>query len=191
MPRKRSFVDREVALDDGTTQMQSVEVRVNDRVTGISPELFADYKNGKFNIKGKVMYAQNTAHLVMISGFGATDFDPQTGSYKYAPIRSASSWLNATYGQKWRAGLFLGYTKNLGAAENFISTNDFWMRGAKNADYIYRISPSVTYNYKSLQLALELDHTAVGYGDLSLNGSSHALRNIANTRACLLVKYSF
>jgi hypothetical protein len=32
---------------------------------------------------------------------------------------------------------------------------------------------------------------AVGYGDLSLNGSSQAIRNIANTRACLLVKYSF
>ena len=191
MPRKTSFVDRAVTLDDGTTQMQSVEVSVNDRVTGISPEIFADYKNGKFNIKGKVIYAQNTAHLIMASGFGATDFDPQTGSYKYAPIRSASSWLNATYGQKWRAGLFLGYTKNLGAAEDFISTNDFWMRGAKNTDYIYRISPSVTYNYKSLQLGLELDHTAVGYGDIALNGSCQALRNIANTRACLMVKYSF
>ena len=87
--------------------------------------------------------------------------------------------------------MFLGYTKNLGAAKDFISTDDFWMRGAKNTDYIYRISPSVTYNYKSLQIALELDHTTVGYGDLSLNGSSQALRDIANTRACLLVKYSF
>ena len=191
MPRKTSFVDREITLEDGTTQTQSVEVSVNDRVTGISPEIFADYKNGKFNIKGKVIYAQNTAHLIMVSGFGATDFDPLTGSYKYAPIRSASSWLNATYGQKWRAGLFLGYTKNLGAAKDLISTNDIWMRGAKNTDYIYRVSPSVAFNYKSLQVALELDHTVVGYGDIALNGSCQALRNVANTRACLLVKYSF
>ena len=191
MPRKRSFVDREVTLADGSTQMQSVEVSVNDRVTGISPEFFADYKNGKFNIKGKVTYAQNTAHLIMVSGFGATDYDPQTGSYKYAPIRSATSWINATYGKKWRGGILLGYMKNLGAAEEFISTNDFWVRGAKNTDYIYRVSPSVSYNLKNLQVALELEHTVVGYGDLKLNGSSKALRDVGNTRACLLVKYSF
>lgn len=191
MPRKTSFVDREVTLDDGATQMQSVEVRVKDRVTGISPELFADYKSGKFNIKGKVMYAQNTAHLTMVSGFGATAFDPQTGSYEYAPIRSAVSWVNATYGKKLRAGMMLGYMKNLGAAKDFISTNDFWMRGAKNTDYIYRVSPSLAYNIKSLQLALEVDYTVVGYGDVALNGCSKALRDVSNTRACFMIMYSF
>jgi hypothetical protein len=190
-PRKTSFVDREVTLNDGSTQMQSVEVRVKDRVTGISPELFADYKNGKFNIKGKVMYAQNTAHLTMVSGFGATAFDPQTGSYEYAPVRSAVSWVNATYGKKLRAGMMLGYIKNLGAAKDFISTNDFWMRGAKNTDYIYRVSPSLAYNIKSLQLALEVDYTVVGYGDVALNGCSKALRDVSNTRACFMIMYSF
>ena len=191
MPRKKSTVEREITLDDGSTQMQSVEVSVNDRVTGISPEIFADYKNGKFNIKGKAIYAQNAAHLIMVSGFGATDYDPQTGSYDYAPTRSAVSWLNATYGSKWRAGIFLGYAKNLGAAKDFISTNDFWVRGAKNTDYLYRVSPSITYTLKGLQVALELDYTAVGYGDVMLNGRSKALREVANTRACLMVKYSF
>lgn len=191
MPRKTSFVDREVTLNDGSTQMQSVEVRVKDRVTGISPELFADYKSGKFNIKGKVMYAQNTAHLTMVSGFGATAFDPQTGSYEYAPVRSAVSWVNATYGKKLRAGMMLGYIKNLGAAKDFISTNDFWMRGAKNTDYIYRVSPSLAYNIKSLQLALEVDYTVVGYGDVALNGCSKALRDVSNTRACFMIMYSF
>lgn len=191
MPRKKSQVQREITLDDGSTQMQSVEVSVNDRVTGLSPDIFADYKRGKFNIKGKAIYAQNASHLIMVSGFGATDYDPQTGSYDYAPIRSAVSWINATYGSKWRAGIFLGYAKNLGAAKDFISTNDFWMRGAKNTDYLYRLSPSITYTLKSLQVALELDYTAVGYGEVALNGRSKALREIANTRACLLVKYSF
>ena len=191
MPRKKSTVEREITLDDGTTQTQSVEVSVNDRVTGISPEIFADYKSGKFNIKGKAIYAQNAAHLIMVSGFGATDYDPQTGHYDYAPTRSAVSWLNATYGSKWRAGIFLGYAKNLGAAKDFISTNDFWVRGAKNTDYLYRVSPSITYTLKGLQVALELDYTAVGYGDVTLNGRSKALREVANTRACLMIKYSF
>lgn len=191
MPRKSSFAEREVLQADGTVGSQRVEVRAKDRVTGISPEFFADYVNGRFNIKGKLMYAENTAHLTMVSGFGATDYDPLTGSYDYAPVRSALSWLTATYGGQLKSGLMLGYMNNLGANEDFISTDDFWMRGAKNVDYIYRISPSLSYTVKNLKLALEVDYTVVGYGDTTLDGASKALRDIGNTRACLMVMYSF
>mgnify|MGYP003292169823 CR=1 FL=1 len=153
--------------------------------------IFADYKCGKFNLKGKVIYGENTSHLTMISGYGATSYDPKTGSYEYAPIRTVSSWLNATYGSKVKGGIFLGYSQNLGATQDFISTNDFWVRGAKNTDYIYRVSPSITYTIKSLALALEMDYTVVGYGDLALNGRTKAVRDIDNLRVCAMVKYSF
>ena len=191
MPRKKSIAERDVTLSDGMVESQKVEVRAKDRVSGLSSEFFADYVNGKFNIKGKLMYAENTAHLTMVSGFGATSYDPQTGSYEYAPVRSTTSWITATYGKQLKPGLMLGYMKNLGAKEDFISVDDFWMRGAKNVDYIYRISPSLGYTVKNLLLSLELDYTVVGYGDLSLNGASKALRDIGNVRTCLMVKYSF
>ena len=182
MPRKES-----IALRDDT----QVKVTANDRVTGVSSEIFADYKCGKFNLKGKVIYGENTSHLTMISGYGATSYNPNTGSYEYAPIRTVSSWLNATYGSKVKGGIFLGYSQNLGATQDFISTNDFWVRGAKNTDYIYRVSPSITYTIKSLALALEMDYTVVGYGDVALNGRTKAVRDIDNLRVCAMVKYSF
>ena len=47
MPRKTSTIAKQVTLADGSSSMQSVTVRVNDRVTGISPEVFANYKSGK------------------------------------------------------------------------------------------------------------------------------------------------
>ena len=181
-PRKES-----VAIKDG----ERVSVTANDRVTGVSSEIFANYKCGKFNIKGKVLYGENTAHLTMVSGYGATDYDPITGSFKYAPIRSISSWLNATYGSKVKGGILIGYSQGLGAKQNFISTEEFWMRGAKNIDYLYRISPSVTYTIKNLALALETDYTVVGYGNVALNGRTKALRNVGNIRVCTMVKYSF
>ena len=182
MPRKTS-----IAVRDG----EQVSVTANDRITGLSSELFADYKSGKFNLKGKVIYGENTSHLTMISGYGATDYDPQTGSYKYAPIRSVSSWINATYGKKVQGGIFLGYSKCLGAKQDFISTKDFWVRGAKNTDYMYSISPSVTYTIKNLALALEADYTVVGYGDVAINGRTKALRDVDNLRVCAMVKYAF
>ena len=130
-------------------------------------------------------------HPSMVSGFGATAYDPETGAYEYAPIRSFTTWINATYGTRCRVGIMGGFTQNLGAARNFISTDDFWMRGAKNVDYIYRISPSLTYAVKNLTLALETDYTVVGYGDVAINGRSKALRNVGNVRVCTMIKYSF
>lgn len=182
MPRKESVAIR---------NNMPIKVTANDRVTGVSSEIFAAYKAGKFNLKGKVIYGENTSHLTMVSGYGAIDYNAETGSYKYAPIRSLSSWLNATYGNKVKGGILLGYSKGLGAKQDFISTEDFWMRGAKNTDYIYRISPSATYTIKNLALALELDYTVVGYGDVAINGRTKALRDIDNMRICAMVKYSF
>ena len=191
VPRLTTTVQQQTTLDNGTVQMNEVTHRANDRVWGFSPELFASYKKDKFNIMAKVMYAQNTAHLTMISGFGATDYNPETGDYKYAPINSSVSWVNATYGQKWKVGLMLGYIQNLGSTKNFLSLDDFWVRGAKNTDYIYRFSPSVTYTVNRFQLALEADYTVVGYGDLALNGRTKASHDVGALRACLMVKYSF
>lgn len=190
-PRQTSVASRQVTSADGTVSRQNVTVKVNDRVGGLSSELFADYKCGLFNVKGKVMYGENTAHLTMISGFGATSYDEESGSYEYAPLRSVTSWINATYGKKYMVSFFSGVTQNLGAKKDFISTDDFWVKGAKNTDYIYRISPSFVYTVKNLALALELDYTVVGYGDLALNGDSKALRDVGNWRACAMVKYSF
>ncbi len=191
MPRRESVALREVTAADGTVTTVQMAVRVKDRVMGVTPEIFADYKVGKFNLKGKVIYAQNASHLQMASGFGATAYDPTTGEYEYAPLRSLTTWINATYGRTVRGGILFGYTDNLGAKQDFISTDDFWMFGAKNTDYIYRIAPSVTYFVKNLELALEGDYTVVGYGDLALDGNTKALRDVANLRACLMVRYRF
>lgn len=191
MPRKTSIARRSTQAADGTVTLTEIAVRCHDRVTGISPEIFADYKNGAFNLKGKVIYGQNTAHLTMISGFGATDYDPETGSYDYAPLRSVTSWINLTYGKRCKAGIMGGFSQNLGARKDFISTDDYWVRGAKNTDYIYRISPSVTYTVGNLALALEMDYTAVGYGDEAIDGRIKALRTVDNWRVCTMIRYSF
>lgn len=186
MPRKTS-----TAIVDGVETQTELTVRVRDRVTGISPEIFADYKSGLFNVKGKVIYGQNTAHLTMISGFGATSYDPATGSYEYAPLRSATSWINFTYGNRCKAGVMGGFSQNLGARKDFISTDDYWARGAKNTDYIWRVSPSFTYTAGNLVLALEMDYTVVGYGDEAIDGRAKALRTVDNWRICTMIRYSF
>ena len=98
MPRKTSTA-RRTAIVDGVETQAELTVCVRDRVTGISPEIFADYKSGLFNVKGKVIYGQNTAHLTMISGFGATSTTlPQdrTNTLRCARRPRGSTSLTAT-----------------------------------------------------------------------------------------------
>ncbi len=191
MPRKTSIALQEITNADGTITTQPMEVLVNDRVVGVTSELYANYNYGKFNLKAKAIYAENATHLTMVSGFGATAYDPATGSYEYAPLRSFTSWLNAAYGKRVVGGVLLGYTNMLGAKKDFISTDDFWVFGAKNIDYIYRIAPSVTYIAKNFEVGLEGDYTVAGYGDLAIDGNTKALRDVNNTRVTLVVKYKF
>ena len=127
----------------------------------------------------------------MIGGFGATSYSPETGSYEYAPIRTVTSWIDATYGHKWRVGLFLGHTNNLGAKKDFISTDYFWAFEVKNVDYVYRAVPSIVYFAKNLEVGLECDYTVAGYGDLAIDGNTKALRDVSNLRTSLIVKYKF
>lgn len=191
MPRKTSTALRTTTTSNGTIVTKPIEVRVKDRVLGITSEIFADYRFDKFNIKGKVIYAENASHLTMLGGFGATSYDPETGSYEYAPIRAVTSWLNATYGKKYVVGLLLGYTDNLGARKDFISTDDFWAFEVKNVDYVYRIAPSITYFMKNFEVALEGDYTVAGYGDLAIDGNTKALRDVDGIRLSLMVRYRF
>ena len=191
MPRKTSTALHTTINADGTQTITPMNVRAKERVLGISPEVFADYKNGKFNIKGKLIYAENASHLTMLGGFGATSYDPETGKYEYAPTRTVTSWIDATYGYKWRAGIFLGYTNNLGAKKDFISTDEFWAFEVKNVDYVYRAVPSIVYFAKNLEVGLEADYTVAGYGDLAIDGNTKALRDVSNLRTSLIVKYKF
>ena len=49
----------------------------------------------------------------------------------------------------------------------------------------------MTYTVKNLTLSLETDYTVAGYGDVAIDGRSHAQRNVGNLRVCTMVKYSF
>lgn len=171
--------------------MEDANVKVSEHVTGISPILSMSYNKDKFAFQLKSVYAQNTSHMSMMSGYGVTE-ELADGSRKYAPLRSSTSFLTLGYGKKYKAVLFLGYSKNLGAAEDFRSTADMYVRGYKNIDQMYRITPVFSYNLKHLNLALELERTTVAYGkDIKKNGAVADTHNVSNNRICAMVKYNF
>ena len=123
------------------------------------------------------------------------------GSWDYTPLRATISYLNLSYGKKYRANLFLGYAKNLGAA---IDLHDFgsaqyliYTKGGDqftHLDDIWRICPGISYNVKAFNLGLEYELTGVHYGDLDSRAAildNDNRHSVLNHRICALVKYNF
>jgi hypothetical protein len=162
-------------------------------VLGFTPTLFASYKADRWGIKGRVTYAQNAAHLSMISGYGVTAIK-ENGEQEYGTINSIGGWIDATYKQPLKKGYlqfccFAGYTKNLGCENEIVG--DIYMRGEKNMDYMWRVAPSILYTHNAMQIGVEYNPTTVGYGKHDGDYKMYNPRPVTNHRICAMLKYNF
>ena len=177
------------------TDADDVKNLSNELVTSFSPTAFFSYKEGNWGIKGRVTYAQNASHLNMLSGYGVTE-EKENGEVKYGSLSSVTSWVDVTYKQQLKKGtltycLFGGYGKNLGCKDDFVSSSMMYVRGYKNIDNFWRVSPSVLYTHNAMQIGLEYEPTTVGYGTMKADGSVDKKRSVTNHRICALLKYNF
>ena len=177
------------------TDAQGVKLLSNQIVTSLSPTLFASYKSGNWGIKGRVTYAQNASHLNMLSGFGVTKLK-DNGEAEYGSLASVTGWVDVTYKQKLEKGtltwcLFGGYGKNLGCEDDFVSSSMMYVRGFKNLDSFWRVSPSVIYTHNAMQIGIEYEPTTAGYGKMNADGSVDKTHSVTNHRICTILKYNF
>ena len=177
------------------TDADEVKMLSDELVTSFSPTAFFSYKEGNWGIKGRVTYAQNASHLNMLSGYGVTEIK-DNGEVEYGSLSSVTGWVDVTYKQKLDKGtltycLFGGYGKNLGCKDDFADTSMMYVRGYKNIDHFWRVSPSVLYTHNAMQIGLEYEPTTVGYGNMKADGSVDKKRSVTNHRICALLKYNF
>lgn len=120
------------------------------------------YACKKLTVKLGEYYGMDSYDLTMLGGYAVKEVtDTVKGFFEYTPISNYSFWGDIhTNGKKWQFGLFGGYTKNLGAADEI--KGNVYARGA-NIDYIYRVSPRVVYNNGKFRIAPEIEYTVAGY----------------------------
>lgn len=164
-----------------------------DPVVSVSPTLFASYKNGNWGVKGRFTYAQNAAHLSMISGYGVTNIDAN-GEQEYGTLNSVGGWVDVTYKQPLKKGFltfccFAGYTKNLGCQDDIVGP--IYMRGEKNMDNMWRVAPSVLYTHNAMSFGIEYNPTTVAYGTADSRYKVKDKHNVTNHRICAMMKYNF
>ena len=165
-----------------------------DNVVSITPTVFASYKKGRWGVKGRFTYAQNAAHLSMISGYGVTKV-LDNGEQEYASLNSAGGWVDVTYKQPLKKGdltfcCFAGYTKNLGCNDDIVD-NKIYMRGEKNMDNMWRVAPSILYTHNAMQIGIEYNPTTVAYGTPDSQYNMKETHTVTNHRVCAMLKYNF
>ncbi|MBR1549008.1 MAG: hypothetical protein IJ634_00030 [Bacteroidales bacterium] len=193
------LVRREIPVVDYTTGATLYNHLDEGRCHSFSPTVYLQYTplHVPFALKFRSTLAQNLGHLNMLSGYAwAVNAD---GDMAYIPMQASVSYLNLSYGSRWRVNLFLGYQKNLGLANKDYSIGygpELYMKkGINNINSIYRLAPSISFNTKAFNIGLEYELTGVTYGDLDLQDGTvpdnDNLHQVLGHRLCALVKYNF
>ena len=168
--------------------------KVSDRITTVSPFLYAEYSKGLFAVKAKTIFAQAGEHMNLNGGYGVSAVNGD-GSWEYAPTRNSSSWISFSYGKKAQVVLFGGYVRNFGTAKELVGPLYFSKNSFSNMNRMFRVTPEFIYNLGKVAFGLEYELTGVQYGTFGINDrhglATENLHWICNNRIQLMVKYTF
>jgi len=163
---------------------------VNDLVYSYAATAFANYKGKKLDVKVQSVWGQNMTEHLMMGGYAISDVDTVAKSISYTTADQISVWTNIwTKRDKFNYGIFAGYMKNLGSAENRVGTN-FYGRGA-DIDHMYRVSPMVSFTKDNLCFLAEVEYTVAAYGTANTLGEVKVDNTADNIRALMTVTYTF
>jgi hypothetical protein len=151
---------------------------------------YVKVKTSTATMKAEAVYGGNLHHLTMIGGYGVGEVTDQAKGFEsYAALDTFSVWAEVmTGGEKFQAGLFGGYAKNLGAKKTITTT--VFARGA-NIDLLYRLAPRVLFNSGKVRFAAELEWTAAAYGTPDAKGLVRDTKTFSNLRLLGGVYYFF
>jgi hypothetical protein len=169
-----------------------------EKITSVSAVAYTQFVNTNFQFKAKALWGENLSDHLMLSGYGVTD--SINGNPGYTNFNIVSSWLNIVYGTKWQAGIFVGFSKNLGTNKTLVANADnkftaygygFYQDNQLLLDRLIRLAPHISYNLPNLKFGLEYDLTSASYGTLKSNGLVATPYSINNHRIVASACYFF
>lgn len=164
--------------------------KVNERMTTFSAEAHLKYVGPDFTFAAKSLMASCLDQTALIGGYGISSINPENGEQEYTPYRHSTSWVNFTYGTKWKAHLFAGYTKNLGTSKALVSTSKYGM--GLDIDQVLSGNIAFSYNLPHWQIGMEYSPSTAWYGKTDMRtGRVVDTHAVTNHRILGLVMYYF
>ena len=182
------------------TKTNTAKYKVDEQLGGYYALFFTKYKCKPITWKFYAAYGQNIFDLTMLGGYAVRSInDPAIMQKDYTPYNTLSAWTEImTNGKKIQAGLFGGYTQNMGTCHDvldFSNTN----RGS-DIKSVYRIAPRIICIAGKFQFMTELELTTAYYATIDGNtgklnrdtkGVITKSSDVSNLRALFAVQYNF
>ncbi|MBK7175249.1 MAG: hypothetical protein IPH84_18985 [Bacteroidales bacterium] len=186
----KSLVPRLFSQVDKNTKLDSVYYVGDEKVTSNAISVYSKLKLKPVTIKVHALTGSNLFDMVMLGGYSvASVTDNAMLKYDYSPVKIMSVWTEIATNGKIQAGIFGGFTKNLGSAKDNIGI--YYSRGS-NIDYVYRVSPRIIANFEKMRFATELEYTTAQYGKVNTSGVVDTnLQTVTNLRLLLAFYYFF
>jgi hypothetical protein len=177
-------------------RMQTSEAyKTTEGINSVSGMAYLKIGCPKVVFKLAGLYGQNmSTDYTMLGGYGEMKITDTVYAYPiYFNFKTLSTWAEImTTGKKMMGGLFLGYTKNLGATDDQILLSPTFFNRVDNIDYLYRISPRFVYNAGKVRIAPEIEYTVAGYGTKNTVGAKvDDPKAVGNFRFLVGVYYFF
>lgn len=173
-----------------TSEWNNETYKVNERMTTFSYEAHLKYTGRNFAFAAKSLMASSLDHTALLGGYGISSIDPATGEQEYTPFRHSTSWVNFTYGTKWKGHFFAGYTKNLGTTKALVSTSKYGM--GLDIDQLFSANFAFSYNLPHWQIGFEYCPATAWYGKTNMeNGKVIDTHSVTNHRILGLMMYYF
>lgn len=164
--------------------------KTTETMGSLSGHAFLKLKLPAAEFKVQGIYGENMTHLIMLGGYGETDYiDEDKGIRGYTGVRTRSLWAEVeTTGTRYRFGFHAAYAENMGAEKEI--TGQSWVRGG-DIEYIYRLAPRARIVYDKFSINFELVYDVAAYGTPDNKFTFDSSEEISNIRAIVGMKYDF
>ena len=175
-----------------SSQNATTTYKVDERLTTVSYEAHVKYQKDKLFLAAKSTLGSNFTHTSMLGGYAVKSQNATTGEREYTPFRNSSNWINIIYGKKWKPGIFIGYIKNLGTADDMeMGANKAIYGTGTNIDQLFSGTFELTYNIPHWKIGAEYNYTSAWYGKTQKDGKVKDTHAVGNNRLVLSATYSF
>ena len=155
------------------------DIRTRKSISSSAAMAYTELNFDPLSVYAKITYAQNGANFGLIGGYAVHCIDPSTDKREYTNLSSISSWMELVIRTNTEYGIFIGYTKNLGASKSIIQstinpngqTENLVYALNPDADHAWRIAPRIRWYRIPIVLGVEVEYTETSYGDIGSLGT--------------------
>ncbi len=177
-----------------STSADALTYKVDESLGSFSYGAYAGYTHQLLSVSAKTILGQNLSDMSMLGGYGVTQKDAVTGEQEYTNFKHSSSWVNVSYGKKYKGNLFAGYVKNLGTEKALLENSPVYGEGL-SMNSLTRLVGTFSYNLPKFSVGLEYEMTTANYGDSGTfnweKGTYNSTHGVTNHRIVGVVCYNF